>query len=59
MNQDTIKTGIHKFLVALATAASVFVSAMADGTITASEGRGIIIAFIGAFFVYRIPNPPR
>jgi uncharacterized membrane protein YebE (DUF533 family) len=51
-------TTAHKFLIALAAAAGVFATAMSDGHLDGSEMSGIIIAFVGAFFVWAIPNKP-
>lgn len=56
MQQPT--TTVHKFLIALAAAAGVFATAMSDGHLDSSEMSGIVIAFLGAFFVYMVPNRP-
>lgn len=49
---------LHKFYVAAAAAIGVLATAMQDGHLTNTELAGVAVAFIGAFFVWAIPNQP-
>ena len=46
----------RKALVALTAALAVAGTALADGTINATEGIGVALAFLAAYGVYRVPN---
>jgi hypothetical protein len=48
----------RKFIVALTAALSVLGAGLADGEIDASEGVAVVLSFLGAYGVYRIPNAP-
>ena len=46
----------RKALVALSAALAVATTALVDGDINASEGVGVLLAFLAAYGVYRVPN---
>ena len=46
----------RKALVALSAALAVATTALVDGNINASEGVGVVLAFLAAYGVYRVPN---
>lgn len=46
----------RKFLVALAAALAILVTALVDNTVSASEWVTIALAFLGAAGVYQTPN---
>ncbi len=49
---------IRKFLVALAAAAGVAVTVLADGHFSVEDGISIALAVAGALGVYATPNKP-
>ena len=48
----------RKGLIALGAAIAVAVEALADGNVNSSEGVSIVVAFLVAYGVYRVPNKP-
>jgi len=46
----------NKALVALGAALAVAATALADGSIDVTEGIGVVLAFLAAYGVYRVPN---
>ena len=46
----------RKFLVALAAAAGLVASALADGVFTSTETEAIVLAVVSAAFVFIVPN---
>ena len=46
----------RKAIVALTAALAVAGTALADGNINTSEGVGVLLAFLAAYGVYRVPN---
>jgi hypothetical protein len=48
----------RKAFVAIGAAAGVAAAALADGSFDTNEIIGVILAFLGAYGVYRVPNAP-
>lgn len=48
----------RKGLIALSAAAGVAAAALADRSLDANEAIGVVLAFLGAYGVYRVPNAP-
>jgi hypothetical protein len=48
----------RKGLIALGAAIAVAVDALVDGAVSQSEGISIVVAFLVAYGVYRVPNKP-
>lgn len=46
----------RKAIIALAAALGVLGAALADGSVDASEGVAVALAFLTAFGIYRVPN---
>lgn len=49
---------VRKFLIAVGAAVGVAAAALADGSIDATEGIAVALAFLGAIGVYQVPNKP-
>lgn len=46
----------RKAIIAVAAALGVLGSALADGNVSTEEGIAVVLAFLTAYGVYRVPN---
>lgn len=46
----------RKALIAVGAALTVLTTALVDGAVSQSEGIAVVVAFLSAFGVYRVPN---
>ena len=47
---------IRKALVAVGAAIAVAVTALVDGSVDTTEAIAVVLAFLGSYGVYRVPN---